>query len=416
MRLVFSLLLLASCVCAEAADRYQLVRVVLHGSKRYSEADLLSASGLKIGTQVTAADLQNAAGKLNSTGVFSTVQYLFKPASGAINGVEADFELTDAPKFLPAKFDNFLWFSPEDIFNGLHNALPLYNGELPMTGSLADDVSAALSALLAARKLPSEVSYMLEGEKNQPPREYLFKVEHAGLKVAAFHFAGAARMDSAALAEAVTPLKDTDFLYSIVDSWVTSKIITLYHQNGYLHATVGVKPQLGENSAVTVNVAIEEGTQYRIAGFSWTGSTAISGDELAKHLTLKEGEPANSVKLEIELSRMRRLFGKFGFEAARIRAVPAFSGESVRYTVEITEGAIYHMGKLEVVAPEPYRQKVLDLWKLKEGAVYDNTYLQQTADQMKKLVPGGGRWEWKAREQIDDAARVVNVNLEVATK
>ncbi|MBZ5525456.1 MAG: hypothetical protein LAP21_24795 [Acidobacteriia bacterium] len=415
MRLLFSLLLLASCACAEAADHYQLARVVLRGTKRYSEADLLRATGLKLNSQVSAADLQNAAEKLNSTGVFSTVQYLFKPAIGAV-GVEADFDLTDAAQFLPAKFDNLLWFSSEELQAGLHNALPLYNGDLPLSGGLPDEVSAALSSMLAARKLPSEVSYMLEGERNMPPREYLFKVDHAGLKVTSFNFSGAARMDSAVLAQAVTPLKDTDFLYSIVDSWVKSKITGLYQQNGYLRASVDVSPHLGESGAVTVNVAIQEGTQYHIAGFSWTGNTLLSSDELSKHLSLKDGEPANSMKLEADLARVRRLFGKFGREAARIRSVPAFSGDNVHYTLEVTEGELYHMGKLEVLAPDQYKQKVVDLWKLREGAAYDNTYLLQIIEQMKKLMPGGGRWEWKAREQIDDAAKVVNVTLEVSTK
>src|SRR6266850_2122969 len=194
MRLVFSLLLLASCACAEAADRYQLARVVLHGSKRYSEADLLSATGLKIGTQVTAADLQNAAGKLNGAGVFLSVQYLYKPAIGANNGVEADFDLTDAPQFLPAVFDNFLWFSNEQLQKALHDDLPLYNGELPLSGGLPDQVSSSLSKMLAAKKLPSDVSWLLESERGKPPREFLYKIENAGLKVSSFSFSGIVRL------------------------------------------------------------------------------------------------------------------------------------------------------------------------------------------------------------------------------
>jgi outer membrane protein assembly factor BamA len=415
-RLVWVLLLLASFAFGEAADHYQLARVVLRGSSRYSEPDLLRAAGLKIDSQVTAADLQNAAQRLNDTGVFSTVQYLFKPVAGTLNGVEADFDLADASKFLPAKFDNFLWFSQEDLQIALHNSLPLYNGELPLSGGLPDAVSAALSSMLSARKLPSEVSYLLAGEKDRPPSEYLFKVEHAGLKVAAFNFTGVARMDPALVTQALAPLKGTDFLHSIVEGWVKSKVTTLYRQNGYLQASVEVKPSLGENGAVAVNLEVKEGTQYRVAGFSWTGNTLLSGDELSKHLSMKEGEPANSVKLEGDLARVTHLFWKFGHEAAHIQPVAIFRGESVLYTLQVTEGELYHMGKLEVLAPDPYRQKVMDIWKLREGAAYDNTYFLQVVDQIKKLVPGGARWEWKAREQVDQVNKTVNVQLEVATK
>ncbi|HWZ43404.1 MAG TPA: POTRA domain-containing protein [Candidatus Saccharimonadales bacterium] len=413
---VFAFLLLASFINAEAADHYQLARVVLRGSKRYSGTDLLRATGLKIDSQVTAADLQDAAQRLNSTGVFSTVQYLFKPVAGALTGVEADFDLTDAPKFLPAKFDNFLWFPLEDMQVALHNALPLYIGELPLSGSLPDEVAAALTSMLAARKLPSEVSYLLEGETGKPLRAYLFKVEHAGLKVAAFNFAGVARMDPALVAQAVAPLKGSDFLYSIVEGWVKSKVATLYRQNGYLQASVEVKPSLGENSVVSVDLEIQEGTQYRVAGFSWTGNTVLPSEELSKHLGLKEGQPANSVKLENDLASATRLFWKFGREDTRIQPVAAFTGDTVRYTLQVSEGELYRMGKLEIVAPDLYKPKVTELWKLQEGAAYDNTYFLHILDQLKKLVPSGARWEWKAREQVDQVNKVVNVQLEVATK
>jgi len=96
---------------------------VLRGSKRYSEADLLRATGLKIGSQVTAADLQKCAGLLNGTGVFLSVQYLYKRRSNQQRR-EADFDLTTAPQFLPAVFDNFLWFSNEQLQKALHDDLP----------------------------------------------------------------------------------------------------------------------------------------------------------------------------------------------------------------------------------------------------------------------------------------------------
>jgi hypothetical protein len=362
------------------------------------------------------ADLQNAASRLNSYGVFSTVQYLYKPAIGTVNSVEADFELTDAPQFLPARFDNFLWFSPEEVGATLHDALPLYNGELPLSGGLPDEVSSVLSKMLAAKNLPSEVSYILEGEQGKPPREYLFKVEHANLKVSAFSFSGVRRMDANLVMQSVAPLKGADFFHSIIDSWVTSKLADLYQQNGYLQAALEVKPRLGENGAVTVDVAVNEGVQYRVAGFTWSGNTLISSEELSKRLTLKPGEPANGVKLARDLGEVRKLYGKFGREGARIHPAMAFSEETVRYTLEVTEGDVYHMGKLEVLAPDQYKQKVQDAWRLPEGAVYDNTHLLLVVDKIRKFVPSNSRWEWKAREQIDDANKVVNVQLEVATK
>jgi outer membrane protein assembly factor BamA len=75
------LLLLAVFVLpslAGAADRYTLVRVLVTGSQRYREDDLVRATGLNVNTQVTSDDLQNAANRLGNSGVFSSVQFLFK--------------------------------------------------------------------------------------------------------------------------------------------------------------------------------------------------------------------------------------------------------------------------------------------------------------------------------------------------
>src|SRR5258707_4964815 len=124
--------------------------------------------------------------------------------------VEADSDLADAPAFLPAVFDNFLWFSNEELQKALHDDVPLYNGELPLSGGLPDQVSASLSKMLAAKKLPSDVSWILEGERGKPPREFLYKVENAGLKVSNFDFSGIARLDAKLVTPSVTPLKGTE--------------------------------------------------------------------------------------------------------------------------------------------------------------------------------------------------------------
>jgi len=68
------------------------------------------------------------------------------------------------------------------------------------------------------------------------------------------------------------------------------------------------------------------------------------------------------------------------------------------------------MGKLEVVAPDDQRLKILSAWKLQEGAPYDSTYIKQLVLQLKPA--GAGKLEWIAHEQIDDATKTVNVRLE----
>ncbi len=84
------------------------------------------------------------------------------------------------------------------------------------------------------------------------------------------------------------------------------------------------------------------------------------------------------------------------------------------YRFEVKEGELYRMGKLDVVGPDPQRQRMLELWKLKEGMAYDNTYFKQMTDQLKG-VAGPKSTRWKVIEHLDDTTHVVDVRVELET-
>jgi outer membrane protein assembly factor BamA len=360
---------------AGAIDRFNLARVVVTGSQRYREEDLVRATGLTVNTQVTSDDLQNAANHLGNSGAFATVQFLFKPAVGA-RGVEADFQVTDAEKYLPAMFENFVWFSDQDLQDALHQAVPLFKGNIPNSGTMSDDVSAALRKFLAAKGLPSEISYIMSATFGGLPTAYKFKVADANLKISDVMLIGAARMTTEQLAKAVAPLKGTDYLRSDVAIVLEKNLTPIYQQRGYLKFAIAeIKPKVDEKSQVTVEATLSEGEQYRLAGLSWSGNTLISSDDLTKHITLKTGNPVDALQLDHDLAQVRNLYGKFGREAVSIKPLPAFVNDTVSYAFQVTEGDLYRMGKLEIEGVEPEQaHKLEQIWKLAEGQPYDATY------------------------------------------
>jgi outer membrane protein insertion porin family len=402
---------------AGAADRYTLARILVTGSERYREEDLVRATGLTVNTQVTSDDLQNAANRLGNSGAFSSVQFLFKPAIGA-KGVEADFQVADAEKFLPAVFENLVWFNESELRSALHEAVPLYNGQLPTSGNMSDDVSAALGKLLAAKNLPSEVTYMLSAEFGQLPTAYKFKVANANLKVRDVALSGAGHMLPEQWSSAVAPLKGTAYLRSDVAKVLEKNLVPIYRQRGYLKFSITeIKPRIeGKiegSDAVNLEVFVSEGEQYRLAGYSWTGNTLIPGDDLSRRITIKTGEPVNALQLERDLAQVRKLFGKFGREGVTINPVPAFGNGGVTYTFAVAEGDLYHMGKLEIEGVEPEQARKLEQgWKLGEGEPYDNTYVQQFLAHTVLKVPGH-KWTWMTFEQVDDGQKTVNVRLQL---
>jgi outer membrane protein assembly factor BamA len=398
---------------AGAVDRFNLARVVVTGSQRYREEDLVRATGLTVNTQVTSDDLQNAANHLGNSGAFATVQFLFKPAVGA-RGVEADFQVTDAEKYLPAVFENFVWFSDQDLQDALHQAVPLFEGNIPNSGTMSDDVSAALRKFLAAKGLPSEISYIMSATFGGLPTAYKFKVADANLKISDVMLIGAARMTPEQLAKAVAPLKGTDYLRSDVAIVLEKNLTPIYQQRGYLKFAIAeIKPKVDEKSQVTVEATLSEGEQYRLAGLSWSGNTLISSDDLTKHITLKTGNPVDALQLDRDLAQVRKLYGKFGREAVSIKPLPAFVNDTVSYAFQVTEGDLYRMGKLEIEGVEPEQaHKLEQIWKLAEGQPYDATYVHQFIADTVVKVPGH-KWDWKMFEQIDDPQKTVNVRLQI---
>ena len=398
---------------AGAADHFNLARIVVTGSQRYREDDVVRATGLAVSTQVTADDLQNAANRLGNSGAFASVQFLFKPVVGG-KGVEADFQVTDAEKYLPAVFENFVWFSDQELQAAVHQAVPLFKGELPSSGSMADDVSVVLAKFLASKGLPSEISYIMSANFGGPPTAYKFKVAGANLKIRDVVLTNATHLAPEQLAKAVEPLKGTEYLRSDVAVVLEKNLSPIYQQRGYLKFAINdIKPKVDDKSQVTIETTLSEGEQYRLGGVSWSGNTLISSDELAKRITLKPGSPVDALQLDRDLSQVRKLYGKFGREAVIIKPVPAFVNDTVNYAFQVTEGDLYHMGKLEIQGVESEQaHKLEQVWKLAEGAPYDATYVHEFIANTVVKVPGH-KWTWKMLEQIDDPQKTVNVRLQI---
>jgi len=412
MRRVVLLLSVLLPLLANAADHYHLVRVQVTGSQRYSQDDLVRATGLTPNSQVAMNDLQTAAARLGNSGAFTTVQFTFKAASGP-NGLEADFEVKDAQQFLPAVFENLIWFTDQDLQQALHQALPLYNGALPASGTMTDDVSAALTKLLAAKGLPSNVSYLAAGDIGKPLSAYRYKVENSGLKIESVRIVDATHVPADLLAKPIASLQGQEYLRSGLERVMDLSFTPLYGERGFLKfKIIAVKASLSPSGGVTLEVPVSEGEQYRLTGYSWSGNTLISSEELSKQITLKPGEPVNANKLTQDLAKTRKLFGKYGREAATITPVPAFASGTVTYVFTVKEGDLYHMGKLEIEGFDAeVTRKLTESWKLASGATYDSTYLQQFVHVLP--VAPGKRREWTATEQIDDAQKTVNVRLQV---
>jgi hypothetical protein len=66
MRRIILLLCMLSPLLVHAGGQYRLTKIVVTGSSRYQDSDLVRATGLALNAQVTLDDLQNAAARMGT--------------------------------------------------------------------------------------------------------------------------------------------------------------------------------------------------------------------------------------------------------------------------------------------------------------------------------------------------------------
>src|SRR5208282_1826638 len=145
---------------ASLAD-YKLVALKVTGTARYTDKEILAASGLQIGQNAADGDFKEAVRRLGNSGLFSDIVYSYT-SSGT--GVKLEVQLTDidASKLVPAHFENLVWFTDAELLAQLRRRVPLFQGQVPLAGDLADRIEEALQAILDEKQISGRVDYLRE--------------------------------------------------------------------------------------------------------------------------------------------------------------------------------------------------------------------------------------------------------------
>jgi outer membrane protein assembly factor BamA len=117
------------------ASARQLIAIKVTGSKRFPEEAVAAATGLQMNAEVNDDDFKKAARRLGDMGVFTDIAYKFSYSAA---GTKLELQVTDAAKFVPARFEDFVWFSDAELRKRIQEHAPLYDGELPLFGRMAD--------------------------------------------------------------------------------------------------------------------------------------------------------------------------------------------------------------------------------------------------------------------------------------
>jgi outer membrane protein assembly factor BamA len=364
-------LLLTAVIHAQTARK--IAKIETEGLQALTAETVIATSGLKVGETFSVEATDAAAERLVKSGLFKRVAYRTRNLAG---NVTITFQLEEIKgQTSPVAFDNFIWFTDEELAAAIKREVPSFNGSAPDIGNTTDAIKQALQNLLAERKLPGQVEY------NLTENEHLFRVEGVPMRICTLHFPGAQSVPEQKLIEAARGLMDPVYSRQTAKTFPKYGLYPIYRELGHLRATFGVpvaKPETSEScEGVDLTIPVTEGAVYSLAKAEWSGNQVLSIKELDDVLGMKPGDVANGKKFDMGLSEIRKAYGKHGHIQALTNATPEFDDATskVTFKVAVNEGPQYRMGTVEFKGFTPVDAALLaEKWSLKSGEVYDQSY------------------------------------------
>jgi outer membrane protein assembly factor BamA len=322
-------------------------------------------------------------------GIFSRVNFRFTAKN---NRAIVNFELEDAP-LVPVLFENFPWFSDQEISDEIRAAVPLFDGVAPKGGTLLDEITNALKAKLASRGIQAGVEHMLLAEPSTDGEVMQFRQNGPSFTVASLSFSDAAAQNSEKLHDRLSDLVGKQFSRFALELFENEQVRPIYLSAGRIRVKFGAPAvritgdgQKG-SSTVDLQVPIEPGPIYHLSGITWSGNMAMDQAALAKLVVLKEGDLADGMRMAAGWEQVELEYRHRGYIEAKLTPAPQFDDAhgTVGYDAKIMEGPQYRMGQLVITGLSVDAERaVRNGWRLAAGEVFDQTYVDSMLAKLEK--------------------------------
>jgi outer membrane protein assembly factor BamA len=397
--------LLALCLSVPAiqlsAQTFILPQIIFTGAPAFSEIDLLKVSGLHPGAISTQAEVQTAAQHLSDTGLFADVHF-----ESNARGLVYTLKPMPDENLLPARFTNFVWWSPEELVSALKTRVPLYTGVVPISGNLQDSISAALKAIVAEKGVTANIVAIPSiPAVGATPTAISFAIESPEVLIHTLTLAQTSPALQGKLDKVIKEQIGKPFLQDITRSGIVSQVTEVYRNDGYLDATVldlthSAPRATASSIELDLIATISEGEPYRITQLTWPGSDIMSAADFNKQVKLKPEDIASQRALRQSLMPLASAYYAKGFQDAKIQAPANIDRAThhVAYTVRVVPGEQYRLHAVKAVGLSDEQRKQFDsAWHMNAGDFYDINYMSEFLKQNKSLQTlRGYSATWKA--------------------
>lgn len=362
----------------------RIARIDVEGLQRLSRDEVVAATGLKPGDTFWLAAVDAAGQKLVDSGLFAKVGYRTQTRG---NHVTIVFQLEERKGGLaPVSFDNFVWFTDQELAAAIRREVPSFNGTALDAGNLTDKIRVALQNLLDEKQIKGTVEYSpWQASVNSLRQEHLFSVSGVQIPICSLQFPGARNISEEALVKASRQLTEADYSQKSAIAFGTFVLFPLYREEGHWRAKFADPITKYENSetcknGVSLTIPVDEGPVYIWSKPEWTGNQVLSAADLDSALGIRNGEAAKGSTFDKGLIEVGKAYGRVGHLDAVTRAQPEFDDKGSRATfkIDVKEGPRYTMGSLTIKGlSEMDARAVEEAWKLRRSEVFNSSYLDQ---------------------------------------
>lgn len=390
---------------------FPIVSITAKGNNRLSVAQVVSASGLKVGQSASPKQMEDALQQMLKIGYFDQVAYRYTPEG---SGYNLEWDVQEVSVFYPVVFEE-MPLPEAELKRMLLAADPLFGPQLPGTEEVIRRFSDHLNRLLAPKDEESTIRGRLAAnDKNE--LHILFRPRRGLPTIYTVDFKGSQLIPPEDLrppisASAVGLVYREEDFRKVLDL----RIRPLYEARGRLRVKfpdIKVEPAKGVNG-LNVVVTVLDGEEYNLGTVNLNGLPG-QAEGLIQTGNFRYDAPANMREVEEGRKRIEAALRRQGYLDASVVEQRKIDDKKkvIDLVFDATPGEIYNFDTLQIkgldILSEPAIRK---MWTLKTGFPYNPEYPESFLTRIKEEGVLDNLGETRSEVKIDKDRHIAIVTL-----
>jgi outer membrane protein assembly factor BamA len=356
-RALSALLLLAPL--ATLAQTYTPKSIRIDAPAAVDTAEALRIAALPTNSPLTKQQIETALQHLADTGLFADVGYTVDAAALVIK-----LTPSASSQLLPARFGNLVWWRPAELESLLEARVPAFHGQLPLAGTLTDQVKAALVSLPHEKGVDATVNSMETADHpGGPITVTTLSIGSPSILIGDLQLHNALPALQPQLKKVQDRLHGQDFDAAETTKAVQDSVNDIYRNAGYLVVntsapTISAPRKDLLNYAVDLTSTITPGDLYHLSKITIDAQPPVSEADLLKAANLHPGDIASPATQRFARAEMQNLYAAQGYLGAQavFTSRQDNAAHTVDYAYTFIPGDLYHFAFLDSSALPPEQQ------------------------------------------------------------